>query len=671
MRTARLIVIVVASLVATRGNAQTKYWIEFRDKGVSPSSFHSGNAMFESVRRGLSATCLSRRARAMQCDPARTITLEDAPVAARYQSRLRKLGVEVLSVSRWCNAVSALLSPRQLTRVASLPFVRSVHTVGHATELGVTPTAFGEAASSPSSGNAVPLSVDSFCGYNPIIYHYGLALSQLSRINVWPLHAMGFDGSGIRFGILDCGFRWRENPSLRHSNVINEYDYIFHDSVTENEAIDTIGQDGHGTCTLSASTGYLPDTLVGPAYNVSIMLAKTEDIRSEHHIEEDNYAAALEDMEALGVDITSSSLGYFIFDAPDQSYTYGDMNGHTTICTRAAARAAKLGVLVVTAMGNSGQDPQHPHEQAPGDADSILSVGALDTNEYIANFSSLGPTADGRTKPEICAPGVHVWLQDRNGGFGPGNGTSFATPLTAGASCLIMQAHPMATAQQIRQAIMKTGSYANRPDTVYGWGRLNAYAAALELGPIAHVMNGWADSTAAHICAGAASKNKIKYIYVLYKGDVDITQKTVIAKLVADSLIYSVSVPVTSNNSKFYYRVKAVDALNGQAFDPATGWDSIALPFSPPPPMGVSTQSALNFTVTAYPNPAIAELNVTASEAGEWALLDVLGKRVLAGSATEKSVSSIDVSSVEAGQYFLRYVARTGQVKSVMVVVSH
>ncbi len=193
------------------------------------------------------------------------------------------------------------------------------------------------------------------------------------------------------------------------------------------------------------------------------------------NIEEDNYAEALEAMEALGVQITSSSLGYFTFDSGQHSYTYADMNGHTAICTQSVERAAKLGVLVVTAMGNGGASSD-PYVVAPADADSILACGALDVMIVLLGFPRAGPTSDGRMKPDICAPGVSVWAQGPLGNYGLLDGTSFATPLTSGSCCLIQQAHPEATAQQIRHAVMETGNNAAHPDTAYGWGKLNTYA---------------------------------------------------------------------------------------------------------------------------------------------------------------------------------------------------
>src|SRR5436190_12341122 len=246
-------------------------------------------------------------------------------------------------------------------------------------------------------------------GYDSVIYHYGPSKGQLDRINICPLHAMGFDASGVRLGILDDGFRWRTATSLKSRRVVSEYDYIFHDSLTANDSLDVPDQDAHGTATFSVAAGYTPDSLVGPAFNASIYLAKTEDLHGEHHQEELNYAAALADMERIGIDITSCSLGYFDFDPPDSNYNRADLNGRKTIAALAAAHAAQRGILMVSAMGNNGGDSLNPYVLTPADADSIVSVGALNPDNSFALLSARGPTTDGRIKPEICAPGVDVW----------------------------------------------------------------------------------------------------------------------------------------------------------------------------------------------------------------------------------------------------------------------
>jgi hypothetical protein len=286
--------------------------------------------------------------------------------------------------------------------------------------------------------------------------------------------------------MLDTGFRWRYCVSTRTANVWHEYDFIFHDTVTANQDQDSPGQDTHGTLTFSEVCGYAPGNLLGGAFNAQFLLAKTEDIRSEMHIEEDNYANALTWMDSLGVDVTSSSLGYFTFDSGQGSYTYADMNGHTTIVAQAVERAVKVGIVVVTAAGNSGADSAAPHIISPGDADTAITVGAVDNGGTVAVWSSRGPTSDGRIKPDICAQGVQTIgasVNDTSSYFGA-DGTSCSTPLVSSSVALILSAHPELTPLQVRNALHATGTQANTPDTAYGWGVERAMDAALSFGMI-------------------------------------------------------------------------------------------------------------------------------------------------------------------------------------------
>ena len=648
----------LSCVITVPSHAQSKYWIEFRDKGIDPTNFRPGQPCFERVRASLSHACLERRSLAMRLPEEQTITIEDAPVLKPYLDSLARLGIQVCNVSKWCNAASAYLLPAQHKQLLKIDFIRRVSPVGRANILSIQPVPSASPKLQSFKISERPRSTTG-CGYGPIIDEYGLAASQLARINIWPLHAMGFDASGVLLGFLDVGFRWRETPSLKNTHVISEYDYIFHDSVTENQAGDDPHQDGHGTATLSIAAGYLPSTLVGPAYNATLMLAKTEDIRSEHHIEEDNYAAALEDMEARGVEITSSSLGYFTFDPPDTSYTYADMNGHTTICAQAVERATKLGVLVVTAMGNSGGSAM-PYVMTPADADSILSAGALDVNGQIAGFSSRGPTSDGRIKPEICAPGVGVWFQDPDGSFSSGGGTSFATPLISGSCCLIKQAHPEATAQEIRQAIMATGNNAAHPDTAYGWGKLNAYAAALELGTIVHVKNVWTDFVV-HFCVGIASKYGVLSASVEYDTGNN-TVATVPLTLAADSLIYSGFLPPIRNETQLLYRIKVIDGSGTITASPATGWDTAV----------VRSVTASLLAIIVTPNPVSTVLTLDANEPGDWRIFDAAGRKMLTGSIDAAyTPSNISMVFLANGPYYLQFISRTGETKTVGIVVAH
>jgi subtilisin family serine protease len=219
--------------------------------------------------------------------------------------------------------------------------------------------------------------------------------------------------------------------------------------------------------------------MIGPAYAAAFILAKTENTASETPVEEDNWAAAAEWAEAMGADVISSSLGYLVFDRPFTSYTFMDMNGQTAISTRAADLAASLGVVVVNSAGNEGFNPDHNTLGAPADGRAVIAVGAVDFAGRRASFSSVGPTPDGRVKPDVAAQGVAVKVARSTSttGYGGSSGTSFSCPLTAGVAALVLQAHPFYGVEQVISVMRETASNAGSPDNLLGWGIVNALAA--------------------------------------------------------------------------------------------------------------------------------------------------------------------------------------------------
>jgi serine protease AprX len=225
--------------------------------------------------------------------------------------------------------------------------------------------------------------------------------------------------------------------------------------------------------------GFEEGQLIGPAYAAGFILAKTENTFSETPVEEDNWAAAAEWAEALGADVISTSLGYLEYDSPFTSYSFADMNGETAISTRAANLAASLGVVVVASAGNSGFDAAHNTLGAPADGRGVIAAGAVDPLGTRAFFSSVGPTADGRIKPDVAAQGVSVKVASPTSPslYGLAAGTSFSCPLTAGVAALVIQAHPEYTPQQVADALRTTAGQASRPDNLLGYGIVNAAAA--------------------------------------------------------------------------------------------------------------------------------------------------------------------------------------------------
>ena len=282
------------------------------------------------------------------------------------------------------------------------------------------------------------------------------------------------NGAGVRIAILDAGFNTLD-PAFAGIAVTAQRDFVFGDSIVHDEPNDQPGAQSHGTAVWSLFAGLVPGRLVGVARGASYLLAKTEDIRSEMRVEEDNYVAALEWADSIGVDIVSSSLGYLAFDN-GFSYSPSQINGDVAVTSVAADSAAARGILIVTAAGNNG--PGFRTLVTPGDADSAITVGAEDSLGTITAFSSRGPTADGRIKPDLTAPGLDVCAVAGTS-LGRVAGTSFATPLMAAASALVKQLHPGIGPTAVRAALQIHATNRDTPDSTRGWGRPDVAAAAV------------------------------------------------------------------------------------------------------------------------------------------------------------------------------------------------
>ncbi|MCR4440267.1 MAG: S8 family serine peptidase [candidate division KSB1 bacterium] len=437
-----------------------RYWIFFVDKG--PVSESEALMKSGAASQHLSPRALERRAKVL---PAQALVDErDLQVYEPYVQRLRALAVEPLVSSRWLNAVSAAVDTAQLATVRGLPFVRAVQPV--AVRLARPEPA--PLAEQPRLGKGLEHTLD-----------YGPSYEQNRLVRVPEVHDLGIDGTGVRIGMLDTGFRHQLNEAFQRLRVVAEFDFINGDSVTQNqEGQDAANQDQHGTGTLSVIGGFSPGRLIGPAFGAEYLLAKTEYVPSETAIEEDFWVAGIEWLEAMGADVVSSSLGYLDW------YTYQDMDGNTAVTTRAADIAVGKGVVVVNSAGNEGNSAWR-YIIAPADGDSVIAVGAVNSSGVLASFSSRGPTADGRTKPDVVAMGVGVYMAGpvHATDFRIGSGTSFSCPLLSGVVALMLDAHPYLTPMQVVEALRRTADRAQSPDNDYGWGLVDAWKALLYYGP--------------------------------------------------------------------------------------------------------------------------------------------------------------------------------------------
>lgn len=423
-------------------------WIFFRDRGPGPAGW--------GARAGLSPRAMSRIERRGRAG----LDAAYAPLHEPFIDETRPMLLRVRHRSRYFNAISAEVLARDVGRLSRLSCVRRVDLVDAGRGSGGKVDELESAAVPPRATPPVPPAP------------YGGSQDQLDQIGAASLLDAGWNGSGTREGgdpvliaILDTGFRL-DHIALQHVGVEAQWDFVQDDSVTVNEPGDGPYQDMHGTTVLGVIAGHRPYHHAGPAWGARYLLAKTEIYDREIRIEEDHWIAGIEWADSAGADIVTSSLGYIDW------YTRDSLDGETALCTRAADIAAGHGIVVVNSAGNRGYGGLN----APADGDSVFAAGAVDADGSVAPFSSRGPTADGRIKPDFMARGMRtqsVAYEDTIG-LAAYSGTSFAAPLVAGICAQLLDAHPGWDLGTLRDALRATASKGGFPDNDYGYGIPNA-----------------------------------------------------------------------------------------------------------------------------------------------------------------------------------------------------
>jgi serine protease AprX len=380
----------------------------------------------------------------------------DWPVYKPYKEALRAAGMEIRSESRWLNAVAGTIAPERLPELAGIACVSSLRPVPQYRRRTPEPSDEPPPLRKPSRQS------------HAARYDYGPSAAQLELIQADWLHAYGLDGDGVFIGFLDTGYDLSA-PVFDSLRLVATHDFINND---DNVQEGNTNQRMHGTGTVSVCGGFYPGQLIGAAPKAEYALAETETVDSETRIEEDRWVAGLEWLDSLGCDLVSSSLGYLDW------YTYDSLDGNSAWATRHADLAAARGMLVVNAAGNEG-DKNWKYVIVPADGDSVLAVGATTLAGVRAGFSSVGPTFDGRTKPDVMAPGVNVRCAIPGPfGFAGLNGTSFATPLVSGVCALLLQNDPSLTPYDLITRLRETATRASAPNDSMGWGIVQGARAA-------------------------------------------------------------------------------------------------------------------------------------------------------------------------------------------------
>lgn len=451
----RIFLLLAAALLSFTANAQqpvanSKFVVFFTDKNNSP--FSIGNPS-----QYLSQRAIDRRNRY-----GIAIDEKDLPVNQTYVDGVRNAGVFILNKSKWLNCVTVWApDTNALAAIRALPYVQNLKPISKV-KPGEDPMANLAKVHTPKTrtkntekSNSTPLD-------------YGRGFNQINLSKGQTLHQNGFKGEGMVIAVMDAGFAQVNQmdmfDSLWVSNrILGTKDYV-------NPGNHDIFQfNNHGTYVLSTMGGNIPGLLVGTAPRASYWLIRTEEAASENIIEEYNWASGAEFADSVGADVINSSLGYTQFDDSTQNHTYTDMDGKHNPSSRAATIAAGRGLLVVNSAGNSGSGSWF-YLGAPADADSILTIGAVDSLGNYANFSSKGPSYDKRIKPNVAAQGSNAWVVNFGGGAMKGSGTSFSSPIMAGMVTCFWQANPVYNNMQIMDAVQKSASQHNNPDSLMGYG---------------------------------------------------------------------------------------------------------------------------------------------------------------------------------------------------------
>lgn len=533
-------------------------WVFFTDKGISSAG--ELNEKLSLAESNLTPAAYERRVKARGADNA--VDFRDLRVKTSYIDEVLSTGAQLRHTLRSFNAVTVYATPSQIEVLATFPFVRYIKAVAYS-------TSDVDIELSPIPPDLTLVSLD-----------YGPSQGQLEQINVIAAHELGFKGQGVIVCMMDTGYRQGHEAFqniIDSGRLIAQYDFINDDDDTDfDEDQDSWGQPDHGTLTWSALGGESEGNLYGPAHLASFVLSKSEDVSSEHHIEEDNWAAGAEWADSIGASVISASLGYrYGFDSPDEEYTYEDMDGNTTIVTIAADLAAYNGIAVATAQGNNGS--LGPGSLlAPADADSVIACGAVDPNGYLAGFSALGPTFDGRIKPEVCAQGVSTVCVDPydNNGYTTAGGTSLSTPLLGGACAVLLSAHPNWTPMMVREALMMTADRSDDPGNEYGWGIADVGRAlyyhpegdmAFDHQPDVMICAGQSIPVSVSISSDVTVTDAYLYYRIGDSGDfTPITMNT------SDNVVFYADIPGQSGGELQYY-FEATDENGSHAFDPLGG----------------------------------------------------------------------------------------------------
>ncbi len=452
----RVTLFFVFILIVFQGIAQEtryRYLVLLKDKNNSPY-------LVTKPENFLSTSAINRRSKNKIA-----ITEQDLPVTPAYIQELKATGAQIIYPLKWINGILIKEKPSNIGQIKALKSVAGIYK-----NMPLDSSADLRLQSQAKQNNDQSTVLD-----------YGISSAQISQLGVDKMHALGLTGKDIKITVLDDGFS--QADQISYLQAVYTEKRLLGTLMTDPNLRNIYEGGSHGTEVWSTIAAQAPGKLYGTAYQAQFAIAQTEESDHELLVEEANWMRGAEWADSLGTDIITSSLGYSEFDNSNYDHTYADMNGRSTLVSKAASWAASKGIVCTISAGNQGND-SWKYITAPADADSILSVGAVDRSGLRASFSSIGPSSDFRIKPDVAAMGLATVTGLPSGAIGSLSGTSFSAPLMAGFVAGLMQGNPQKTAQEIIQIIRKSGSQALKPDQLLGYGIPHFDRASQLLSPI-------------------------------------------------------------------------------------------------------------------------------------------------------------------------------------------
>ncbi len=436
--------VLILLFVSLLGFSQEDAWVYFNDKPDAATQLNSP------------LNFLTQRALDRRANQGISLSEQDVPI---YQSYIDQVtasnGITVMAKSKWLNCLHVTGSVDNINALLLLPFVNHIHFADNSLNL-----------KRPMSRIISPVNKQLDVQAN---FNYGTSANQIEMLNGHLLHQAGYTGTGKIIAVLDSGFINVNSTApfqrlFANNQILGGYNYV-------SRSEDVYSLHNHGTMTLSCMGGYVDGQLVGTAPDAQYYLFVTEDVSQESPVEESYWVEAAEEADRLGADVISTSLGYYEFDNPNYGHTYSDFTGDTAFASKGANIAFSKGMIVVASAGNSGASGEPlNHVGVPAEANNVLAVGAVKSDESYAEFSSVGPSFDGRIKPDVMAQGQASTVANASGNVQAASGTSFSCPIMAGMIASFWQAIPWATNQEVIQFVKQSADRFVNPDNIFGYG---------------------------------------------------------------------------------------------------------------------------------------------------------------------------------------------------------